>query len=277
MPAVEEGLAPRRARPAPGVAPIEGINWRGVWTLYLKEVNRFVKVALQTLAAPIINTLLFLAIFSLALGRGDVQIGGVGFTAFLAPGLIMMSIIQNAFANTSSSLMIAKVQGNIVDYLMPPLSPGEMNTAMALAGATRGVAVAVMTGLGMAFFVDLTPVAPAYIVFHALSAALSLSLLGIITGIWAEKFDHLQSITNFVIVPLSFLSGTFYSVSRLPEMARRVSEYNPFFYMIDGFRFGFTGHAEGDLAAGLWLGVGLNVGLWVICHRILRSGWRLKN
>ena len=254
-----------------------GVNWIGLWTLYFKEVWRFLKVFLQTLVGPIINGLLFLAIFSLAMGKFRPDIGGISFIQFLAPGLIMMSVIQNAFANTSSSLLIAKIQGNIVDYLMPPLSPGELNTGFALAGVTRGIIVALGTGASMAFFVDLVPVHLPFIIFHTIGASLMMSLLGIITGIWAEKFDHLQTVINFVILPLSFLSGTFYSVAQLPDLVYQLSKYNPFFYMIDGMRYGFTGYADGNITTGIYVILGLNAVLWVICHAILKRGWRLKN
>ncbi len=262
----------------PGVPRyFSGVNWIGLWTLYFKEVWRFLKVFLQTLIGPVINGLLFLAIFSLAMGEFRPNIGGISFIQFLAPGLIMMSVIQNAFANTSSSLLIAKVQGNIVDYLMPPLSPGELNTGMALAGITRGVLVALGTGTAMAFFVNLMPLYLPIIIFHTIGAALMMSLLGIITGIWAEKFDHLQSVINFIIVPLSFLSGTFYSVAQLPDIVYQISQYNPFFYMIDGMRYGFTGYADSDIFTGIYVVIGLNLVLWLICHAILKRGWRLKN
>ncbi len=261
---------------APGVPRFHGVNWRGVWTLYLKEVRRFWKVAFQTIAAPIATTLLFLLIFSFALGNLRPSINGVPFAQFLAPGLVMMAVLQNAFANTSSAILIAKIQGNIVDYLMPPLSPGEINAAMALSGMTRGAVVGLAAGGAMALFVDMQITHIFFILFHALGGALLLSLLGMITGIWAEKFDHLASVSNFIIVPLSFLSGTFYAVSQLPESAWYISQFNPFFYLIDGMRYGFTGYHESHLLTGLCLIAGLNLALWLLCDLLLRYGWRLK-
>src|SRR5438067_5435373 len=184
---------------APLPRRIGRVNWQGLWTLYLKEVRRFVKVATQTVLAPLITTLLFLAIFTLALGRAVSSVGGVTFAEFLGPGLIMMAMAQNAFANTSSSLMIAKVQGNIVDVLMPPLSAGELTWAFALGGVTRGVLVGLVVAGAMVLFVPLPLEAPAFVVFHAVAASLLLSLLGILGGIWADKFDHIAAVTNFVV------------------------------------------------------------------------------
>jgi ABC-2 type transport system permease protein len=189
------------------VRQIGRVNWRGLWTLYMKEVRRFLNVFTQTLLAPMVTTLLFLAIFTLALGGAGRTVGGVDFALFLAPGLIMMSIVQNAFANTSSSIVIAKVQGNIVDVLMPPLSPGELTLGFAAGGVTRGLMVGLAVGLGMWLFVPITLHNPLFILYHGVMAALMLSLLGMIGGIWAEKFDHIAAVTNFVITPFSFLSG----------------------------------------------------------------------
>ncbi len=251
-------------------------NWLGLWTLYLREVRRFTKVYTQTLLAPIVTTLLFLAIFSLALGRSVEMIGDVPYMEFLAPGLIMMAIMQNAFANTSSSLVIAKVQGNIVDSLMPPLTAHELTFGFAMGGATRGVAVGLTVGLAMAPFVTLHLHHLFFVVYHAVMASLFLSLLGVAGGIWSEKFDHIAAVTNFIVTPLSFLSGTFYTVERLPPVGQTIAHLNPFFYMIDGFRYGFIGHA--DIAP--WVGVVVmavvNVLLWLLCYRMFARGYKLK-
>ncbi|PLX39784.1 MAG: multidrug ABC transporter permease [Hyphomicrobiales bacterium] len=252
------------------------VNWLGLWTLYLKEVRRFMKIITQTILAPVSTSLLFLAIFALALAGTRPDVAGVPFLKFLAPGLIMMTLMQNAFANTSSSLMIAKVQGNIVDVLMPPLSPAEQTIAIAMGGLTRGLLVAVACGAAMWPFTGLHVHAAAAILFFAVSAALMMSLIGILGGIWAEKFDHIQALTNFVVTPLAFLSGTFYSVAQLPDFARSIAYANPFFYLIDGFRYGFTGLADSSL----WLGAGLvsliNLVLGVACYSLFKSGYRLK-
>lgn len=251
-------------------------NWLGMWTLYLKEVRRFIKVITQTVLAPVITTLLFLAIFTLALGRTRPDVNGVPFAEFLAPGLIMMTMLQNAFANTSSSIMISKIQGNIVDVLMPPLSAGELNIGFAMAGVTRGVLVGFVTALGMLPFVSFGIAHLWAVIFFSVGASLMLSLLGMLGGVWAEKFDHLQAITNFIITPLAFLSGTFYSVKQLPEFAYVFTQFNPFFYLIDGFRYAFTGVADGSIVTGVWVVIGCNVGLWIASDFVLRRGYRLK-
>jgi ABC-2 type transport system permease protein len=260
--------------PVPRV--IGPVNWRGLWTLYMKEVRRFLNVFTQTLLAPMVTTLLFLAIFTLALGRAVQQLGGVGFAEFLAPGLIMMAMVQNAFANTSSSIMIAKVQGNIVDILMPPLSPWELTLGVVGGGVTRGLLVGLTVGLAMTLFVPVGLHDPVFVVYHAVGAALMLALLGMIGGIWAEKFDHIAAVTNFVITPFSFLSGTFYSIERLPEAWHAVALFNPFFYMIDGFRYGFIGHADGSLAVGMLLVAAVDIVLWTLAYRMIATGYRLK-
>lgn len=252
------------------------VNWLGLWTLYQKEVRRFLKVFVQTVAAPMVTSLLFLLVFTLALGRGDMVIAGVSYSEFLAPGLIMMAIAQNAFANTSSSLVVAKVQGNIVDTLMPPLGPAELTAGFALGGVTRGLAVGLSTLLAMWLFVPLTIAHPGYVLFHALAAALLLSLLGIIGGIWADKFDHIAAVTNFVIVPLTFLSGTFYSTERLPGIWYDLAHVNPFFFMIDGFRYGFIGHADAAPAIGIAVMAGCNLALLAVSYAMLKSGYKLK-
>ena len=188
----------------------------------------------------------------------------------------MMSMLQNSFANTSSSLVIAKVQGNIVDILMPPLSPTELAVGIAGGGVTRGLLVGITVLLGMSIFVAPVFHNLFFVLYHAVMASLMLALLGMIGGIWSEKFDHIAAVTNFVITPFSFLSGTFYSIERLPENWQLVAHLNPFFYMIDGFRYGFIGHADGSLPAGVIVMAGTNLALWLITHRMLATGYRLK-
>ena len=251
-------------------------NWIGLRTLYMREVRRFSKVYTQTIMAPVVTTLLFLAVFSLALGGEHRVVAGLPFVQFLAPGLIMMAIAQNAFANTSSSIMVSKIQGNIVDILMPPFTANELWLALVMGGASRGIAVGLAVGVAMTFFVDLGLYAPGYILFHALMASVLLSQLGMIGGIWAEKFDHMAAITNFFITPLAFLSGTFYSIERLPETFQAIAHFNPFFFMIDGFRYGVIGHADGNLTAGLVVMIAINVVLWLVSTRMLHSGYKLK-
>jgi ABC-2 type transport system permease protein len=256
---------------------IGAVNWIGLGTLYGKECRRFIKVWLQTIVAPTVTSMLFLAVFALAIGRSVPELGGVGFLEFMAPGLIIMAMMQNAFANTSSSLMISKVQGNVVDVLMPPLSPSELLVGFAFGGVTRGLSVALVLSLVMLIFVDLSVHHLGFIVLHALVASLLLSLLGLLTAIWAEKFDQLAAVTNFVVTPLAFLSGTFYSIERLPEPLLTLSQFNPFFYLIDGFRYGMIGHADGSLAVGAAVVLGCTAVMWLICLRILTKGYRLKS
>ena len=247
----------RPARFATGAA-----NWWGLWTLYIKEVRRFFKVPAQTLVAPTATALLMLAIFSLALGGALRTVGDVPFLEFLAPGLIMMTIIQSAFANTSSSIVISKLQGNIVDLLMTPLSSGEIALGIALGGLSRGLVASAVLLAAMQPFVQVWPQHLGYVVFHAAAAGLALAQFGLITGIWADKFDQMAAATHFIITPAEFLQA--------------VSQFNPFFYMIDGFRYGFIGTADGSLAAGIAVMVGVNVALWLVCHRMLTSGYKLK-
>ncbi len=252
------------------------VNWVGAWTLYKKEVFRFLKVATQTIAAPVVTTLLFFAIFSLALGGIVRMVGDVPFLQFLAPGLIMMAMVQNAFANTSSSVVIAKVQGNIVDVLMPPLSPAELAVAYVAGGVTRGLLVGFVTFLAILPFTGLGIHDPLFILFHGVAASMMLSLLGMIGGIWSEKFDHIAAVTNFVVTPLAFLSGTFYTIDRLPETWQVIAHANPFFYMIDGFRYGFIGISDGTLGAGLMVMTACNLALWGLVLRMLTTGYKLK-
>jgi ABC-2 type transport system permease protein len=253
-----------------------GVNWIGLWTLYLREVRRFIKVFTQTLLAPAVTTLLFLAVFALAIGRDRGAVAGVAFVEFLAPGLIMMAILQNSFANTSSSIVISKVQGNIVDTLMPPLSAHELTFGFAMGGATRGIVVGAVVAAAMALFVPLHLHDPTYILVHGVGASLMLSLLGVMGGIWSEKFDHIAAVTNFVVTPLSFLSGTFYSIGSLPEGFQTLAHFNPFFYVIDGFRYGFLGQSDAPPLLGLAVVIVVDMVLWGICHWMFASGYRLK-
>ncbi len=256
-------------------------NAIGLWTLYMREVRRFQKVYMQTMVAPVVTTLLFLAVFAMALGTGGggraaQSVSGVPFLQFLAPGLIMMAIAQNAFANTSSSIVIAKVQGNIVDTLMPPFTAHELTLGIALGGATRGIVVGVLVAVSIIFIVPLGISHPGYILFHGVAASLMMSLLGIVGGVWSEKFDHIAAVTNFIVTPLTFLSGTFYSVQRLPDVFRTAAHLNPFFYMIDGFRYGFTGISDTSPLLGLAVMAAIDLGLWLLCWRMFATGYRLK-
>jgi ABC-2 type transport system permease protein len=277
MPPDTSPVPTRTATPA-ALAPRRygAVNWLGLWTLVMREVRRFIKVFTQTIAAPVITTLLLLAVFALSLGGSVRQVAGVSFAEFLTPGLIIMAMVQNAFANTSSSIVISKVQGNIVDSLMPPLSAGELTAGFALGGVARGVAVGVTVGVCLTPLVTIHVHEPFFIIFHGLAGSLLLSLLGIAGGIWSQKFDHIAAVTNFVVTPLAFLSGTFYTVDRLPEPWHEIALWNPFFYMIDGFRYGFLGHHDGNLALGLAMMTLVNAGLLWLCYWMFKTGYKLR-
>ena len=251
-------------------------NWVGLKTLYMREIRRFSKVYIQTILAPVITTLVFLAIFSLAIGKLRGEINGVPFIEFLAAGLIMMAIIQNSFANAASSIMAAKMQGNIVDTLMPPLTANELVLAYASGGATRGIVVGLTVGLAVSIFVDLSINNAFFIIFYFIAASYMLAMLGIIGGIWANRQDHMTVINGFIITPLSFLSGTFYSIERLPEGLKLIALVNPFFYAIDGLRTGFTGKSDGPLLPGFFVLVIIDLILWLICWRMFSTGYKLK-
>lgn len=271
----------KTGRAEPGVAVIPFINMRGLATLYVKEVRRFFKVQLQTVWAPAITTLLFLAIFTLALGggaRAQVNVMGVPFHDFLAPGLIVMGMIQNAFANSSSSVLIGKIQGTIIDVLMPPLSSGELVLSYVAGAVTRGWLVGLAIWAAMLLWPDLhvVPRHPLAILYFGTMGCAMLGLIGVLTGIWADKFDHAAAITNFIVQPLSLLSGTFYTVDRLHGVWHTLSGGNPFHWVISGFRFGFLGQADADIVQGAVLLFGVNVLLWLLCYQALRTGWRLK-
>lgn len=264
---------------SPPLSPrlLGAVNWLGLWTLTSKEIRRFFKVYVQTILAPVATTLIFLAVFVVAMQGAPRAVEGLPFALFLSPGLIMMAITQNAFANSSSSLVIAKVQGNIVDVLMPPLSAWELTAAYTLGGVVRGLVVGLVVGLSMLPFIALSIHNIAALLYYALMASMTLSLLGVIGGVWSEKFEHMAAMTNFVITPLSFLSGTFYSIVNLPESLRMVASLNPFFYMIDGFRYGMTGHADGDLFVGAIVLFVLNVALASLAWTMFHTGYKLKS
>lgn len=267
-PTLEKALEPR---------PIGRINFIGLLTLVQREISRFVNVYTQTIIAPVVTTLLFYAIFALAFGGIARQVGDVPFLEFLAPGLIMMTMVQNAFANTSSSVVISKVQGNIVDVLMPPLSDMEIMIGYITGSVVRGLTVGVVTGITVSFFAPVRVDCLCTVVSFAFLGTMMLGALGFAGGIWSEKFDHIAAFTNFVITPLTFLSGTFYSVESLPGFWKSIAYYNPFFYMIDGFRSGFIGHADGNI----WVGAGVLIAvnaflIWLILW-MLRTGYKIKS
>jgi len=253
------------------------VNWLGMWQLYLKEVRRFWKVIFQTVAAPVITSLMFLLVMVFAFGRGGTSVAGYPFEEFLVPGLIIMTMIQNAFANTSSSILVSKVQGNIVDVLMPPLSAMELTVAWVLGGVTRGVVVGIACGATMAVVAHLHIHSIGLILFHTLAGCLLMSMAGILAAIWADKFDHMAAVTNFIVTPLTFLSGTFYTIDRLPHWAQFLAHYNPFFYNIDGFRYGFLGQETSRPLTGIVVLTALNAVGLIATYLVIKSGYKLKS
>jgi ABC-2 type transport system permease protein len=254
----------------------DGPNYYGTWGLIKKETLRFIKVYHQTLFSPVINILLLLAIFSVAVGKQNPGYG-ISFKEFMASGLIMMAAMQNAFANSSSSFVMGKVLGNIIDYLIPPISAGEVLFAMVVSSILRGLLVALICFVTITIFVPL----PVYSFFYALLclllATMFLGLLGMLCGVISNSFDHMAAITSYIITPLTFLSGTFYSTNNLPDFWRQVSHFNPFFYMIDGFRYALTGYHDGNLMIGALVMVVINIILWIAVYLMLNRGYRIKN
>ena len=271
----------------PGVPVIRSVNWGGLRTLYVKEVRRFFKVHLQTIWAPAATTLLFLVVFTVATGaKRPVQVGGVDipFGDFIAPGLIIsQGMMGPAFANASFSLLVGKIQGTIVDYLMPPLSTMELLAALVGGAMTRAFIVGFIVWAAMALYgIGVWPQHLWAVVWFGFLGAAFLSLLGVLTSIWADKFDHAAAVSNFVIIPLGLLSGTFYSVDRLAPAFRTFSHANPFFYIISGFRYGFLGHTDiatvdSPILIGSIVVFGLDVVLALTCYWLLNKGWKIKS
>ena len=253
------------------------INWVGALTLYKKEVLRFLIVWIQTIFSPLISSLLFLLVLSLAIGadRGDVL--GVPFISFLAPGLISMQVIQQSFSHSSSSFMIGKIQGNIVDLLYAPLSATEVTISIALAAVSRSVMIAIVSIIVFKLIIDIEITNYFLLIVFTLLSSFILGNIGIIAGLWAEKFDHMATVTNFVIVPLSFLSGTFYSISRLPEIFQKISFLNPFFHMIDGLRFSFIGSSDGSIKFGLIYLFLFSLIICFISFLLYKKGYKIRN
>ena len=253
------------------------VNWIGFWTLYKKEVLRFLIVAVQTVVSPLVTSLLFLLVLSIAIGGERSEVLGFQFITFLAPGLIAMQVIQQAFSHSSSSIMIGKIQGNIVDILYAPLTAAEITLAINLAACTRSIIIAISSIIVFAFIIELEFFNFFYIFIFTVFGAFMLSSIGIIVGLWADKFDNMASATNFIIIPLSFLSGTFYSIDRLPIFLKDVSELNPFFYIIDGFRYGFLGVADGSIKFGLLYLIVLNCIAWFVAYILFKKGYKIKS
>ena len=260
-----------------GVRKFGLVNWIGFRTLYIKEVSRFIVVWAQTLLSPLISSLLFLSVLSLAIGNERGEVLGFSFISFLAPGLIAMSIIQQSFSHSVSSLMIAKIQGNITDTLFAPLSAVEVSLAIILAAVTRSLIILIISIIVFSFIVEIHIYNILYIFFGAFLGSFILGALGFITGLWAEKFDHTATITNFIVTPLSFLSGVFYSIDRLPDFFQSISKINPFFFIIDITRFGFLGVADGSIVFGLVYLTILTFVMWFLCYYLYKIGYKIKS
>ncbi len=253
-----------------------GVNWIGAYALYLKETLRFLSVFGQTIVGPIITSILFLAVISLALGEDRANVLGVPFIEFLAPGLIAMQVIQQAFSHSSSSLLMGKIMGNIVDLIGAPLSAGEVTFAIIFASVTRALMIAIISIFIFSLMIEIE--VRNYLIFfvYLFLSSFIMGAIGFIAGLWAEKFDHMATATNFIIVPLSFLSGTFYSVERLPNFLNTLSNYNPFFHMIDGFRYSFINEMDGSFSFGLiYLGV-ISIISWLIAFQLYKKGYKIK-
>jgi len=260
-----------------GVRRFGLVNWIGIYSLYVKEVSRFLIVWAQTLLSPLVSSLLFLSVLTLALGndRGDVL--GYSFISFLAPGLIVMSIVQQSFSHSVSSLMIGKIQGNIIDTLQAPLSAIEVTLAIIFAAVTRGLVILIISIVVFSLIVEIYIHSIFYIFVGAFLGSFILGALGFITGLWAEKFDHTATITNFIVTPLSFLSGVFYSVDRLPAFFQSISKINPFFFIIDITRFGFLGVSDGSIVFGLFYLTILAFAMWFLSYYLYKIGYKIKS
>ena len=260
-----------------GVRRFGLVNWIGIYSLYVKEVSRFLIVWAQTLLSPLVSSLLFLSVLTLALGSDRGNVLGYSFISFLAPGLIVMSIVQQSFSHSVSSLMIGKIQGNIIDTLLAPLSAIEVTLAIIFAAVTRGLVILIISIVVFSLIVEIHIYSIFYIFIGAFLGTFILGSLGFITGLWAEKFDHTATITNFIITPLSFLSGVFYSIERLPDFFQSISKINPFFYIIDICRFGFLGVSDGSIGIGLVYLTILSIIVWLISYYLYKIGYKIKS
>ena len=252
-------------------------NYLCVFTLIKKEILRFLKVGIQTVVGPAISSLLFLAVFSLALGRSVNQINNINLATFIAPGLIMMTILQNSFANAASSIGQSKFQGNIVDILMAPLSEYELAIGYIIGASVRGIICGFTTFLAIIIFVPMSIHSYSALFFYTIMGCVMMGSMGVMVGVWADKWDQQQGITNFIVLPLTFLSGTFYSISRLPEFWQNFALFNPFFYNIDGFRYSFIGQSDSNLYIGGIILFFLNICLFFLCYLMFKKGYKLKS
>ena len=254
-----------------------GINWVGAYTLYLKETLRFITVFGQTIVGPVVTSILFLSVISLAIGEDRPNVLGVSFIEFLAPGLIAMQIIQQAFSHSSSSLLMGKMMGTIVDLIGAPLSASEVTLAVIFASVTRAVMISIISIIIFSIMIEIE--IKNYLIFftYLFLSSFIMGAAGFIVGIFCEKFDHMSTVTNFIIIPLSFLSGTFYSIDRLPNILNVLSQYNPFFHMIDGFRYSFINNMDGSIKFGLIYLVILSITTWFIAYKLYKEGYKIKS
>ena len=260
-----------------GVRRFGIINWVGTYSLFKKEVLRFLTVSGQTLFGPILTSILFLTVISLAIGDERADVLGVSYIKFLASGLIMMQVIQQSFAHSSSSLMMGKMMGTITDVVHSPLSSSEVVLAITFASTVRGILIATASTLIFVFFIDLSIQNFALWFIYLFLGGLFMGSLGLIVGLYADKFDQMSTVTNFIIVPLSFLSGTFYSIEKLPDHLQVVSNYNPFFHMIDGFRYSFIGQLDGSVIFGIILLTLLSSIITFFAYYLVNKGYKIKS
>ena len=254
-----------------------GINWVGAYSLYIKETLRFLNVFGQTIIGPIVTAILFLLVISLAIGNERSNVLGVPFIEFLAPGLIAMQVIQQAFSHSSSSLLMGKVMGNIVDLIGAPLSAGEVSLSIIFASVTRALTISIISIIIFSLIIEIEIKNYVVFILYLFLSSFIMGAAGFIAGLWADKFDHMATVTNFIIVPLSFLSGTFYSVDRLPELLKTLSYYNPFFHMIDGFRYSFINNMDGSITFGLMYLTILSIIIWYIAYWLYKKGYKIKS
>lgn len=254
-----------------------GINWVGAYSLYIKETLRFLNVFGQTIIGPIVTAILFLLVISLAIGNERSDVLGVPFIEFLAPGLIAMQVIQQAFSHSSSSLLMGKVMGNIVDLIGAPLSAGEVSLSIIFASVTRALTISIISIIIFSLIIEIEIKNYVVFILYLFLSSFIMGAAGFIAGLWADKFDHMATVTNFIIVPLSFLSGTFYSVDRLPELLKTLSYYNPFFHMIDGFRYSFINNMDGSITFGLMYLTIFSIIIWYIAYLLYKKGYKIKS
>ncbi|MDG1153316.1 MAG: ABC transporter permease [Alphaproteobacteria bacterium] len=253
------------------------INLLGLGTFYYKEVKRFLSIPTQTILAPMVNSLLFLSIFHLSIGRLNSRVGELDFIIFLIPGLIMMSLIQNSFSSTSTAIVSGKMLGAINDMITPPLSNSEILIGFIGAGITRGVIISISNALAMYLFIDIYVYSWAYAIFFVIFGSMLMSTVGIVAGMWSEKWDHIAAISSYAIMPMSFLSGTFYSINQLPQQFQGIAQLNPFFYMVDGFRYAMTGQSDGNVLISMLIISTLSIIFIIITKILLDIGWKIKS